>query len=183
MQKKKEIPKSIIVTIGTGTSMVLKDVKTQHLGGSAIGGGFFMGLMKILLNITDFNEALDLAIRGNRYNVDLKVSDIYDSEDDRVDLLFREFTAAAFGKIIDLENYKREDIILSIICLIGENIGKIACLMAEKNNVNEILFGGGFLKENRVLRIVLTMISNFNKKKWIFLRNSEFCSAIGALIF
>lgn len=46
LEKKKELPHSLIVTIGTGTSIVLKNDKIKHLGGSALGGGFFMGFNK-----------------------------------------------------------------------------------------------------------------------------------------
>ena len=99
MEKNKELSRALIVTIGTGTSIVLKNDIFEHIGGSALGGGFFMGLIKTLFNLDDFNEILNLAKKGNRYNVDLKVSDIYHSDDKRVSLLFREYTAASLGKI------------------------------------------------------------------------------------
>lgn len=185
VEKKKELPRSLIITIGTGTSMVLNNDNYEHLGGSALGGGFFMGLIKALFNLNDYEEALNLARKGNRYNVDLKVSDIYSPDDDRIDLLFREFTAASLGKINDVFNIeflKKEDFINSTICLIGENLGIIATNIAENNDVSDIVFCGGFLKENKILKNILSLLCNVNKKKAIFLKNSEFCAAIGALI-
>ncbi len=185
VEKRKELPRALIVTIGTGTSMVLNDDTCKHLGGSALGGGFFMGLIKVLFNLNDYEEALNLAKKGNRYNVDLKVSDIYSPDDDRVDLLFREFTAASLGKINEFFNIKslnKEDFINSIICLIGENLGTIATIMAKNNNVTDIVFCGGFLKENKILKKILSLICKVNKKKAIFIKNSEFCAAIGALL-
>ncbi|MFX1410088.1 MAG: hypothetical protein ACFFA6_07030 [Promethearchaeota archaeon] len=184
-EKKKELPASLIVTIGTGTSMVSKKDSIKHLGGTAMGGGFFMGLIKILFNIGNFEEALNLAKKGNRYNVDLKVSDIYAQEDDRVDLLFREFTAASLGKIdlnFIMNSFKKEDFINSIICMIGENIGTIANLMADNNDITNIIFCGGFLKKNTLIKQILSLFCKINKKKAIFLKNSEFCAAIGALV-
>jgi type II pantothenate kinase len=184
LEKKEDLAPSLIVTIGTGTSMVSKKDKIRHVGGTAIGGGFFMGLIKVLFKLSDFREAINLAKKGSRYNVDLKVSDIYDPDDNRVDLIFREFTAASFGKIdsnYDIKNIKKEDAIHSLICMIGENIGTIANLMAEVNNLNNIVFCGGFLKENRILKKILSLLSTVNKKKAIFLKNSEFAAAIGAL--
>ncbi len=185
LEKKKEISRSLIVTIGTGTSIVLKGNTYQHLGGSAMGGGFFMGIIKVLFNINNFQEAIKLAKKGNRYNVDLKVSDIYVPEDDRVDLLFREFTAASLGKIDENFNPKylnKEDFINSIICLIGENLGTIATIIADNNDVTDIVFCGGFLIENKILKKLLTLLCKINKKKAIFLKNSEFCAAIGTLL-
>ncbi|MFX1304613.1 MAG: hypothetical protein ACFE9X_14770 [Promethearchaeota archaeon] len=185
MEKKKEISRTLIVTIGTGTSIVLKDETYQHLGGSAMGGGFFMGIIKVLFNIDTFQEAIKLAKKGNRYNVDLKVSDIYAPEDDRVDQLFREFTAASLGKIdenYDTKYLNKEDFITSIICLIGENLGTIATILADNNDVTNIVFCGGFLIENKILKKILSLLCKVNKKKAIFLKNSEFCAAIGALL-
>jgi len=185
MEKKKELPRALIVTIGTGTSMVLNNDNYEHVGGSALGGGFFMGLIKALFNLNDYEQALHLARNGNRYNVDLKVSDIYSPDDDRVDLLFREFTAATLGKIDDkfnVESLNNGDFINSTICLIGENLGTIAAIMAENNDITDIVFCGGFLKENKILKKILSLICKVNKKKAIFIKNSEFCAAIGALL-
>jgi type II pantothenate kinase len=185
IEKKKVLSSSLIVTIGTGTSIVSKNGSYEHLGGTAIGGGFFMGLIKVLFNINNFQEAIDLAKKGNRYNVDLKVSDIYAPEDERVDLLFREFTAASLGKIdhnYNLNMLKKQDFINSLICMIGENIGTIANLMAEKKESSSIVFCGGFLKDNKIVRKLLSLMCIVKKKKAIFLKNSEFSAAIGALI-
>jgi len=185
LEKSKKLLSSLVVTMGTGTSILLKNENYKHLGGSAMGGGFFMGLIKQIFNLNDFQEAINLAKNGDRYNVDLKVSDIYDSEDNRIDLLFREFTAASFGKIdnsFDRNSLRKEDFIKSLICVIGENIGTIAALMAENNGITDIIFSGGFLRENRPLRKILSLICKVNKKKAIFLKNSEFSAAIGALL-
>ena len=185
LEKKKKLSRSLIVTIGTGTSIVLKEDNFEHLGGSALGGGFFMGIIKAIFNLNDFQEAINLAKKGNRYNVDLKVSDIYDPDDTRVDLLFREFTAASLGKIdenFDLKNFNKEDFINSIICLIGENLGIIATTVADNNDVTDIVFCGGFLIENKILKKLLSLLCKVNKKKAIFLKNSEFCAAIGTLL-
>lgn len=185
LEKKKVLPPSLIVTIGTGTSIISKDSSYKHLGGTAMGGGFFMGIIKTLFNINNFQEAMNLAKNGNRYNVDLKVSDIYAPEDDRVNLLFREFTAASLGKIdlnFNMNMLKKEDLINSLISMIGESVGTIACLMAEKNEISTIVFCGGFLKENKITRKLLSLMCRVNKKKAVFLKNSELSAAIGALL-
>jgi len=186
--KNKPLPPSIVVTLGTGTSMILKTDVIKHLGGSAMGGGFFMGLIRLLFqeSIADYSDAISYALKGNRYQVDLKVSDIYDVEDTRVDRLFREFTAAALGKInknSDVNSAKKEDIIISLIGSIGENIGTIATLMAENHAVKHIIFCGGFLIGNKPLKQTLSLLCKYKKLKPIFLDNSVFAGAIGALNF
>ncbi len=186
--KSKPLPPSIIVTLGTGTSIILKTDGITHLGGSAMGGGFFMGLIRLLFqgSIADYSEAINYASKGNRYQVDLKVGDIYDIEDIRVDKLFREFTAAALGKInknSDVKTAKKEDIILSLIGSIGENIGTIATLMAENHEVKHIIFCGGFLIGNKPLKQTLSLLCKYKRLKPLFLENSVFAGAIGALKF
>ena len=184
--KNRALPASVVVTIGTGTSIVLKSDNVEHIGGSAMGGGLFMGLIKLLFNIDDYFDAIDLARKGNRFNIDLKVADIYDIEDTRVDKLFREFTAASLGKIkkgFDVISAKKEDIIDSLIGIIGENIGIIATLMAENHSIKNIVFCGGFLIENNPLKQILSLLCKLKRKKALFLENSEYSGAIGALIF
>jgi len=184
--RNKSLPPSLIVTIGTGTSLVLKNDEISHIGGSALGGGFFMGIAKLLFNIDDYQQAIKIAEKGNRYNVDLKVRDIYDSQDNRVDPLFMEFTASSLGKIdidVDLNSIRNEDILNSLICLIGENIGSLASIHAKNNNIRTIVYCGGFLIDNKLLVTILKMICRINKQKPINLENSEFSGAIGALLF
>jgi len=147
-----------------------------------------MGLLELIFNsgIADFSEATSLASKGDRFQVDLKVGDIYNAEDDRIDKLFREFTAAALGKIdksFDLNSVKKEDIISSLIGVIGENIGTIATLMAENHEVKHIIFCGGFLIENKTLKQILSLLCKFKRIKPIFIENSVFAGAIGALLF
>ena len=187
-KKNRAMPSSLVVTLGTGTSIILKTDAIQHLGGSAVGGGFFMGLVALLFPEFkgNFSEVVDCASKGNRYQVDLKVSDIYDTEDTRVDNLFREFTAAALGKIddkFDVDSAKKEDIIASFIGIIGENIGTIATLMAENHQIKNIIFCGGFLIQNKPLKQILSLLCKIKGIKPIFLDNSVFAGAIGALLF
>jgi type II pantothenate kinase len=184
--KNKLMPSSLVVTLGTGTSIVLKTDVISHIGGTAMGGGFFMGLIRLLFQntIADYLDAISYANKGDRYQVDLKVGDIYNIDDNRVDKLFREFTAASLGKInenFEVNSTKKEDIILSLIGSIGENIGTIATLMAKNHELKHIFFCGGFLIRNKPLKQTLALICKYNGMKPIFLENSVFAGAIGAL--
>ena len=178
--KGKTLPPSLIVTLGTGTSIVLKREGFEHLGGSALGGGFFIGLANLMYNDISYNEAVTLASTGNRYNVDLKVGEIYEEDDFRVDMLFREFTAASLGKVNNDSN--KEDVLSAIISTIGENIGTIATLMANNQNIDTIVFCGGLLLQNKALKKILSLLCKVRNKKAIFIKNSEFAGAIGALV-
>ena len=174
----------VVVCIGTGTSIVSfipQESKAEHLGGTALGGGFFMGFVKSLFLIDDYQEAIGCAKSGDRFNVDLKVSDIYEDKDPRVDPIFREVTAASLGKLVATP--RKEDLIQSIMWAIGENIATIACAFAEQIDLETVIFMGGFLKINRLLKRALKIVCSYNKKKAVFMKYPEFVGAFGALYY
>jgi len=186
LQKKKPLPKSIIVSLGTGTSIILnKNNKMEHLGGSAMGGGMLMALNAILDLSSEHASFMQSIHKANRLNVDLQVKDIYSEHDERVVGIFREFTASTLGKInsaLEPQKLNSADIGASINNAIGENIGLISCLFAAQHSVDTILYLGGFLHENTMLKRVLKTLCRMHQKKCIFLQNSEFAGALGAYL-
>jgi type II pantothenate kinase len=181
--KKNPPKKALLASVGTGTSILYLDYEAaennfERAGGSALGGGTFMGLIKLLFNMEDYEAAIDLAKKGNPYNVDLKVSDIYDDEDDRIDALFRQFTASSLGKVA---KYREEDVINSIIALISENLASQLILYAKNRNVKDIILSGGFLNGNFILKQVVSIICKLNGIKPYFLKYNDFVSAFGAI--
>jgi type II pantothenate kinase len=145
-----------------------------------------MGIGKLLCNIANYQEAIKLANNGNRYNVDLKVADIYEKQDPRVDLLFREFTAASLGKVIndvELNSINKGDLLSSINATLAENIGTIATIIADNNQIATIVFCGGFLINNKAFKQILSLLCKLKNKNAIFIDHSEFAGALGALIY
>ena len=184
-KKKKTLPYCLIVTIGTGTSMISRKEQYNHIGGSALGGGFFMALINLLYKMDNFDEAIGLASKGNRYNVDLKVADIYSPDDNRINSLFRQFTAASLGKInrsIRINDYQKGDLLNSIICMIGENVGTIAIEKAKLYEIDNLVFCGGFLINNKPIQKLLSLLCTINQMKSIFLDHSIFSGALGMLL-
>ncbi len=51
--------------------------------GTSLGGGTFLGLCSLLTNCRTFEEALDLASRGDNRKVDKLVRDIYGGDYER----------------------------------------------------------------------------------------------------
>ena len=72
-------PRYLLVNIGTGVSMLLveREGVFRRVGGTALGGGTFFGLVSLLTGCDSFQEAISLALQGNHMNVDLLVRDIY----------------------------------------------------------------------------------------------------------
>ena len=58
----------------------------------------------------------------------------------------------------------------------------LASFLADKENVKDIVFCGGFTIDNKILKKSISRICMFQKKKAVFLKNAEFMGAIGALL-
>jgi type II pantothenate kinase len=69
----------IVVNIGSGVSILLvkSESKYKRISGTSIGGGTFLGLCCLLTGCSTYEEAIDLATRGDNHKVDKLVKDIY----------------------------------------------------------------------------------------------------------
>lgn len=69
----------ILVTMGSGVSILKVSSPTcvERVSGTALGGGSFWGLCKLLTDVGNFDELIDLVGNGCAANVDLLVGDIY----------------------------------------------------------------------------------------------------------
>lgn len=63
-----------------------KDGSHERVGGTSLGGATFYGLCSLVTGAESFDEAMDLAERGNASNVDLLVGDIYGGDYDEYGL-------------------------------------------------------------------------------------------------
>ena len=66
-----ELDRMIVVSMGTGTSLVQccgDDIR--HIGGVGIGGGTLMGLSRIMLKSDDIKQVATLAMQGDLANID-----------------------------------------------------------------------------------------------------------------
>lgn len=101
-----------------------------------IGGGTLLGLSNLLTGIKDFDTINELAMRGHNEEVDMLIKDIYGDKspykDLSGDLLASSFAKVAFDNTIDTkiagshlnrDNYKKEDILSSLVFMISFNIG------------------------------------------------------------
>ena len=66
----------IVVSMGTGTSLVLCDgERIEHIGGIGIGGGTLQGLSRLLLKTDDIRTVSEMAVMGNISNINLRIGD------------------------------------------------------------------------------------------------------------
>jgi hypothetical protein len=149
----------LLVNIGTGVSMLLVEGEGsfRRVGGTALGGGTFFGLVTLLTGCATFQDAIDMALRGNHMNVDLLVRDIYGGDYDKFKLRGT-VIASSFGKMLRESSRSKAnpaDLALATLQMISMNIGMLAHLHAEANKATSTLFAGNFLQKNPFARRTL----------------------------
>ncbi|MCU9611948.1 type II pantothenate kinase [Caldibacillus lycopersici] len=178
MEQNEVINDFILVSIGTGTSIyhVQKD-HNERMFGTGIGGGTLIGLGAKLASTSDFHQIIKLAAKGDHKRSDLLVKDIYDRHSPPI---LADLTAANFGKA-HKQNALKEDLLASLVQLIGETIILLASSAAQMKNSKTIVFSGGTLAGNTVLKEVLLSFQEMLGYQMIILENGEFAGARGAL--
>jgi len=177
----------LLVSVGTGTSVMLADgMAVQRVGGTALGGGTLVGLGAALLATQSFSELTELAREGDRRSIDLMVSDIYRPGEIA---LAGDLTAANLGKLAERhggaaggDSRYRADLAHGLMALIGENVALVCAGFAAALQVRHLVFGGSTLRGNPALTEIVGTIAQATGSQVQFLTNGEFAGALGALL-
>lgn len=180
LSRRKHPEAYLLVSLGTGTSVMLVEGKeVRRLGGTALGGGTVVGLGTALLQQPDFARTCNLAAQGSRESVDLLVRDIYPQADSP---LKGDLTAASFGRLGRQDvSPPPQDVACAIMRLVGENVALIAGGHAHRLGLNRLVFGGSTLRDNPALAEVLREVSGLLGLEACILQNGEFVGALGAM--
>ncbi|XP_012042807.1 4'-phosphopantetheine phosphatase isoform X2 [Ovis aries] len=177
----------LLVNIGSGVSIVKVETEDRFewIGGSSIGGGTFWGLGALLTKTKKFDELLHLASRGQHTNVDMLVQDIYGGAHETLGLSGN-LIASSFGKSATADQeFSKEDMAKSLLHMISNDIGQLACLYARLHCLDRVYFGGFFIRGHPVTMRTITYSINFFSKgevQALFLRHEGYLGAIGAFL-
>jgi type II pantothenate kinase len=170
----------LLVSLGTGTSVLLMDGDTSlRVGGTALGGGTVLGLGAGLVETSSFETLCELAERGDRSLVDLVVGDLYHPGEIE---LPADLTAVSFGKLGHGRVHTPEDLACAIMGLVGENVGLICAGLSYATQVEHIVYGGSTLRNNPRLKQILEKTTAMSGRVPHFLPRGEFGGAVGALL-
>jgi len=137
---------AIVVSLGTGTGIVLADPPSapQRLVGSGIGGGTLLGLAKLLLGTTDVARIGELARGGDVSRCDLTVGDILGGG---IGPVPAEATAAHFARAAREAAVvpRPEDVAAALINLIGQAALRLAFEAARFHQAHSIVLLGHVL--------------------------------------
>jgi len=169
--------KAVIVSIGTGTSLVKADeTGISHLGGTGMGGGTITGLSERILNIRDIEFLIRKAEKGDLNNVDLFVGDI--TKADLPGLPYYA-TASNFGKLSD--STTQEDIALGILNMVLQTIGVTAVFAIKNINIRDIVVIGS-ISSMKICRKIFGSLEGIFDVKFYIPKNSVYGTAIGAAL-
>lgn len=189
----------LLVNIGSGVSVVRVNGRDsfERVSGSAIGGGTFWGLCKLLCpTLGDFDEAGRLAEEGNASDVNLLVEDIYggDYELPNGTKLPGDITASFFAKAATFGDGKHgsdASIVRALNKMVASNICQIAYLNAKLHGLQRIVFTGNFLRQNSVARKAISdnmhrvskLDQNSEPFRALFLEHEGYFGALGSFLF
>ena len=178
----------ISANVGSGVSIlkVLSIEKYERVGGTLMGGGTLIGLLKLMIGIDDYDKILELASKGNCENVDLTKKDLLKENEE----LKENYIISSLGKIHQYvlegkkDEIKKEDIALSLLNMICYHIAQYTVIYAEQNEIDTIYYFGTFTKKNSLAVKLLSKASkHWNKDiKVRFNSNGGYLGTIGTLL-
>jgi len=177
--------KSVVVSIGTGTAIVVAQksssdpcgFQVQHVGGLAVGGGTIMGLGRLLCNIDTFSELDKLAEKGQSNKVDLTVGDIVGGS---IGIIPAELTAVNFGRASRHgEEFSTADIASGLFTMVGQSISRLASVIAQQHGIEPITVIGQVI-ENHYMQRVFTQVRELFGGTFVFADNARYKVAEGA---
>ena len=169
----------VAISAGTGTACIYHaNGKFNYLGGISIGGGTLQGLSKHLINNTNNEEIQELAITGNRKELDYLIGDIANE----IGSLNSEITASNFAKAKNLDRLSSNDVAASITNMIGEVIGTVAYLNAMLCGENKVYFLGR-VSLNINIKAAIEDRLKLADITGIFEDNREYGNVLGALAY
>jgi len=172
-------PQALIVSMGTGTALVIasdKGGKIEHIGGIGVGGGTIEGLSRRMLGIKKFEKMEEMANRGVASNVDLTVAELIGGP---IGILPSNATASNFKKLN--ADTDKNDVAAAIFNMVAEVIGVITVMAAKAYHLEKnVVLVGKIIQSVKIAELIRNLMKIFQIKVCIP-SNGEYCVAIGAV--
>ena len=171
------LKRQIVVSMGTGTSLVQADEDgIRHIGGIGVGGGTIVGLSSLMLGTHNMREIIALAEKGDITRIDLQIKDISQSE---LTDLPMEATASNFGKVRG--TVAQEDIAIGIVNMVLQCIGKATVLSSLNSGIKDFVLIGNLAKLPQC-RLVTKDFEKMFQVRFHIPQYAEYATALGAAL-
>ena len=171
----------LVVSMGTGTCMVKvsqknRKLKYQHVGGTGVGGGTFLGLTRELLKETDVEKLVKWFKKGRKEKVDLSVKDIVGRN---IGIIPADLTASNLGRLAREIEFAPADLAAGIVNLVGQTVAMVAVFAAKSEGVLEVVLTGKLTRIEQVLEVIYK-VGRLYGIKFRKPKRAEFGAAVGA---
>ena len=172
-----KLDRTIVVSMGTGTSLVkCEGDDIRHIGGIGIGGGTLAGLSRIMLKTDDIKQIAALAMEGDITKINLLIGDISAHP---LPGLPMSATASLFSNA--KANATREDIAIGLIHMVLQSIGSGSILSSLGSGIKDFVMIGNLTLLPQC-REVYSAMEKLYGVHFRIPKYSEFCTAIGAAL-
>uniref|UniRef100_A0A8C0DN95 pantothenate kinase n=1 Tax=Balaenoptera musculus TaxID=9771 RepID=A0A8C0DN95_BALMU len=167
----------LVINTGSGVSILAVHSKDNYerATGTSLGGGTFLGLCSLLTGCESFEEALEMASKG-------------DSTKD-----YERFglpgwaVASSFGNMIYKEKREyvsKQHLARATLVTITNNIGSVARMWAVNEKINRVVFVGNFTCQYSLDETfgICTGLLSKGQLKALFLEHEGYSGAVGTLL-
>jgi len=182
---------SFVIGSGAGLTQINEDMTTEFLGFTMIAGKSFLGMSKIMLGTSNYDEIMDLASKGNEGNIDTTIGDVIsDDPNSPYGVHSADKPIMSMGKAVDLDldakDVKREDLASSIVNLMANIFASTMLSAAALAGIDTIYVGGNWVKSAVARKYLERVIADFagNGIEMISVKyvNTGHAGAIGAMM-
>ena len=176
-QYESNLQRMIVVSMGTGTSLVrCEGSEIKHIGGIGIGGGTLSGLSRLLLQTDDVHDLVSLAMKGDISHINLQIKDISSKP---LPGLPMDATASLFANA--QATASREDIALGLICMVLQSIGSATILSALNTDIRDFVLIGNLTLLPQC-KYIFPLMEKIYDVRFLIPKYSEFCTTIGVAL-
>jgi pantothenate kinase len=181
----------LLVNIGSGVSFLNireEPGESRRVGGTSLGGGFFLGLAALAnRRICSFPALLESAAEGDMENVDIMLQDLYLNKEVPKELESAHLLVS-LGKLVEEAPVREQDLNKSLLCMVSYNIALHAFMVMKLHGLSRVVFTGFFMRNNDVTyRSINKAFSFFAGKaegfkvSCCFVRHDGYVGALGCL--
>ena len=172
------LDRMIVVSMGTGTSIVMCDGDDiKHIGGIGVGGGTLQGLSRIMLKTDDISLVSELARGGDLSKINVLIGDISAKP---LPGLPMDAIASLFGNATS--DASREDIALGLLWMVLQSICSASILSSLGSGIKDFVMIGN-LSMLPLCGEVFPACEQLYGVKFHIPKYSEFSTAIGAALY
>ncbi len=168
-------PRTQFSVLSSQFSALSSQLSVQHIGGTGIGGGTFLGLCKEILGETDILKLKEMFKKGDIKKVDLSVGEIVGSS---IGIVSQDNTASNLGKLVRNIDFSKADLAVGIVNLVAQAIATNIIFATKAYMVKEVILVGKLILMEEILDAIRKLLKEHEIEVYVP-KNASHAIAIG----